>query len=238
MAAMVLVACNKPANPDNPDGPDTPDTPDGPAVYEAPITIDGNFDDWAAIDASKLIVAKCAADASKPDLKVLKVYADDIYVFCYVEFDFSAYDNAPDAAHFHFYFNGDNDTATGGWDGSWNQEGTPCIDLFCEGDVVAEGAVTDYAPAQHKYAGDPNTSEWAWDDVTVDGFLIGKGTKKAYEFQVTRELYPLGSMADPFTMGIDVCVNGWNATGALPNAEPTEDNPSGQSNLLSVKAVK
>ena len=238
IAAMVFAACEKKPV-DNPDDNNNNNNNDPePEEYVVPITIDGNFDDWAKIDASKLIVAKCADEAAKPDLKVLKVYADETYVFCYVEFNFDDYDGAPDDAHFHFYFNGDNDTATGGWNGSWDQGETPCVDLLTEADVITAGEVVEYNPTQLKYAGAPNTSEWGWEDVSVDGFITGKGTKKAYEFMITRELYPLGSMAMPFTMGIDVCVNGWNATGALPNAAVTDDNPSGQTNLLEVKMTK
>lgn len=238
VAAMVFSACGKKDDPKKPaddPGNDPGNKEPEEQEYVKPIDIDGDFADWAKLDASKVIEVKCASDAAKTDLKLMKVYADETYVFCYVEFDFSNYDNAPDACHFHFYFNGDNDTATGGWSAAWDQGDTPCIDMFCEADVIADGEVVDlYNPGSHKYAGAPNTSEWGWDDVSVDGFINGMGSKKAFEFQITRELYPLGKLANPFTMGVDCCTNGWDATGVLPNAEYTEEN-NGLAPLLVVK---
>ena len=68
--------------------------------------------------------------------------------------------------------------------------------------------------------------------------MQGKGTKKAFEFQITRELYPAGKLAKTFTMGIDLLVNGWDATGALPNTDATETNPAGEAPLVEVSINK
>ena len=59
IAAFTLVACdpNKPVNPDDPDDPTE--------EYVQPIEIDGDFADWAKLDASKIATAKCPADANK-----------------------------------------------------------------------------------------------------------------------------------------------------------------------------
>lgn len=242
IAAMFsFVACQKPAN-NKPSGDNNqdeqkvdPKDDEKEPEYVKAITIDGTFDDWAALDASKVITAKCADPTAKTDLKLLKVYVDELYIFAYVEFDFTPYDNAPDVAHLDFHINGDGDTATGGWNGQWDQGETPCIDLMCQGDIISEGNVIDYAPGLYKYAGAPNTSEWAWEDVSIEGFIEGKGTKKAFEVQMMRELYPLGDLADEISLGVEILVNGWDATGALPNAETDEVNTTGQAGLLTVK---
>lgn len=238
VATVFAVSCKKEdPKKDDPGKKDDPQKEE-PAKYEAPIIIDGNFDDWAKIDESKLVISKVPGDAAKTDLKLAKIYYDEYYMFIYAEYDFTAYDNAPETAVFNVMLNGDNSTATGGYMGDWDQGDTPCVDLMCQGDVVVAGEVVDYDPGMYKFAGEPNTSEWLWDEVTVSGFITGKGTKKAIEIQITRELYPLGKLADELTMGLQVLVNGWDSTGVVPMGSATDDNPSGQVNLLTVKVVK
>ena len=207
-----------------------PDTPGGGGnEYKAPITIDGNFDDWTSL--KDVTTWKCAATAAKTDIKLAKIYADKYYVFVYVEFDFSSYRTLT-TTNFDFYINGDNNTATGGWKGQWNQGKAPCIDVMCRGEVFNKnGVACNYAPRLYKYNGAPNTSEWSWKEQSASGFLVGKGNKKAFEFQITRELYPLGKLANEFTMGIAVLVNGLDVTGALPNSEASETNPTGEAPL-------
>lgn len=238
LAAMMFVACN----PDDKPAKDKDKGKGGEEQkeYVAPITIDGNFDDWAKIDASKMAIATCAENTGKKDLKTLKVYADEMFIFIYVEYNLSDYDPADiTTTNLDVHINGDNDVLTGGWNGQWNQGDTPCIDMMCQGEVFdADGNVVDYEPGMFKYGAAPNTSEWAWEDVTVEGFIIGKGTKKAIEISLTRDLYPLGAIADTFTIGLEILVNGWDATGALPNQEMTEDDPSGQAPLLTVTTNK
>ena len=231
MSAMLFVACEE--NPDDPNDPNNPDNQE----YVAPITIDGDFADWATL-GDKVQVVKCAATASKTDLKTMKVYADKYYVFIYLEYDLSAYETLT-TTNLDVHINGDNDTTTGGWKGQWDQGETPCIDLMCQGEVFDEtGAPVDYNPGMYQYGGAANTSEWAWNDVTVADFITGKGTKKAIEIQMTRELYPLGKLAKEFTMGVEILVNGWDATGALPNTEATETNAAGEAPLMLVNYNK
>ncbi|MBR5042832.1 MAG: hypothetical protein IKX67_06295 [Bacteroidales bacterium] len=235
MAAMTLVACTP--NNNDPDDPENGNEKN----YVAPITIDGNYDDWAKLDASKVQVLKCAQNTSKTDLKLAKVYADKYYVFVYAEFDFSAYDTVNDA-HFHFYINGDNDTSTGGYKGAFDQGETPCVDVMTEGDVIEGGAVCDYDPGVYVWDGPANYIDWSdeyWGDpLEITDFVSGKGNKKAFEFRITRELYPAGKLAKTFTMGMDILVNGWDATGALPNAEASDTNPAGEAPLLTVTISK
>ena len=82
IAAMVLVAsCNK--NPKHDPKP-TPE-PEPEPEYVAPITIDGDFADWAKLDASKVAVTTCNPDSKLLALKTVKAYADEQFIFLYVE---------------------------------------------------------------------------------------------------------------------------------------------------------
>jgi len=237
-AALCVCACDKKNDPDN-GGKNN----GGDANYDAPIVLDGNFEDWAAIE-DKVQVVRCAESTSKKDLKQAKVYADKYYVYVYVEFDLSDYDGLSGVsdAHLHFYINGDNDTSTGGYKGAFDQGETPCIDVMTEGDVIAGGAVCEYYdPTVFTWEGPANYMDWSddyWVEAETTGFVEGKGTAKAWEFKITRELYPVGKLAKEFTMGIDLLVNGWDATGALPNAEADETNTAGEAPLLLVKLNK
>lgn len=232
-AAVLAVSCNKPAanNSGNGGGNNT--------KYEAPITIDGEFDDWAKMDETKVQVLQCPAGHPKPDMKLAKVYADKYYVFVYVEFDYTAYDGAPDITHMDFLLDGDDNTATGGYLGPWAQGETPCCDVLIEGSIIEGGEVLEaYDPGVYPWTAEPNDPEWGWGDALegLVGFIEGKGTKKAWEFRITRELYPGDAkIAKEFNMGILCTVNGWDCTGALPAAEVTEENPNGAAPLLKVK---
>ena len=229
-AAALFVAC------DNTD-PDDPDNPSGGTEYKQPITIDGDFADWAKLDASKVQVVKCAANAEKKDLKLAKVYADKYFVFVYLEFDFSAYDGAVTMAHVDFMFDGDASAETGGYASCWNM---PQIDVLIEGSTIDDSTVAEAfdAPA-FLWSGGVGEDGWAWTEVEgLTGFIEGKGNKQAWEFRITRELYPSGKLAKDFNLGILTTVNGWDCTGYLPNADVTEDNPSGFAPLLLVKQNK
>ena len=225
VAAMALVACNKPDNGDDPSGEGEN------KEYAAPIKIDGDFADWAAL-GDKVQVVKCAPASSNLDLKLMKVYGDKYYVFVYLEFDYSAYE-AVTSNYLNFIINGDNDKATGGYKGPFDQGETPCVDLLIQGAVIADGVDCEFDPYVGLLEGSSSRRIRSASD-----FIIGKGNKKAYEFQITRELYPAGKLAKEFGLGALCTVNGWDATGALPNADATETNPAGEADLLTVKYNK
>ena len=85
IAAMVFVACNKTPKPQpkpdpKPDDEQTPEEPEEPE-YSAPITIDGDFADWAKLDATKVAVAKTDPDSPWDAVNEIRVDADEVYVF-------------------------------------------------------------------------------------------------------------------------------------------------------------
>lgn len=228
MAAVMLVACDKPDDEGSENG-------SGKSKYNAPIKIDGDFSDWAKLDATKVQELKCPAGHPKPDMKLAKIYADKYYVFVYIEMDYTAYDGEVTTAHINFCLDGDNNTATGGYTGQWLQGETPCVDVLIQGPIIDGGEVCDYDPFVGIWGGEVNADGWTWTEVEgLSGFIEGKGDKKVWEFRITRELYPDGKIAKEFNMGLLCTVNGWDATGALPAAPVTEENPNGQAPLVKV----
>lgn len=238
VAAMMFVSCGEKDNPtpkpqDDPKQEDPVEEP-----YVCPITIDGDFADWAAIDASWISEAKTDPDATHTAMKVVKVFADDLFIMVYFEWDKDQITHEPEVEHvpFHVYMNGDGDASTGGFA---DQFSDACIDLLMEGFIYPDGAaIGSYEPGLYSWSGDVNGSGWSWEGLgDIAGITSGAGIEGKYEFQIMRELYPLGKVADTFSIGFDI-QQGWNSVGILPNAAPTDDNPAGTAPSLQVKTYK
>ena len=231
IAAMVVaVSCSKDDSKDSKKGGKDS------GEYVQPIKIDGDFSDWAKLDASKVATAKNAGeDANHTALKTLKVYADEYFVFVYFEIDD---DQISDRAWvpFHLYINGDNSTATGGYGDQWTDAS---VDVLTEGAVFADGEWCNYDPGAHKWTGEVNGLGWSWEELVPEGSGLcqGAGKGNAYELLFMREMYPMGKLADTFTMGVDIQQN-WDSVGVLPNLECTDDNPNGLAPMLKVTTVK
>lgn len=235
-AALVLVACNDKDNPKKPGKDKGGDDEE----YVAPIKIDGDFADWAKLDASKVATATCAANAAHPALKVVKVYADEYFVFVYFEWDKDLIEHEPDVEHvpFHVYINSDGDAATGGFADQFTDA---CMDGMFEGFIYPDGAaVGSYSPGVYKWVGEPNGSGWddCWEDLgEIADLTAGAGIDGKYEMSISRDLYPVGPWADNFSIGFDIQQD-WDSIGILPNAEPTDENPSDHAASLQVVTVK
>ena len=202
--------------------------------YVSPITIDGDFSDWAGLDASKVSVATCNADAKWTALKTVKVYADAVYVNVYFEFDA---DELADLSSvpFHVYINEDASAATGN-DQFLGQGGQ---DWLMEGFVFSEGSFCSYDPYLFSYDGAEDTVEWAYTEVLPEnsGIGSGAGAGNAYEFSLMREMLMGVNLADTFTVGFDI-QQSWNSVGVLPNTAVTDENSSGSTQMLIVNVRK
>ena len=231
IAAMVAVSCGKPD--DNKGGKN--DNKNEDEEYVAPITIDGDFADWAKLDASKMATATTNPDANKTALKLVKVYADELFVYVYFEWDKDQISHEPDVEHvpFHVYINGDGDTSTGGFADQWLDA---CADVMFEGFLTDGTNVVSYEPGVYQWVGEPNGSGWddCWEELgDFPGLTSGAGVEGKYEMAITRELYPIGKWANTFSIGFDIQQD-WDSVGILPNDAVSEDNPSGHANSLTV----
>ena len=228
--SVTSVSCNKTDDDD--------DDENGSSEYVAPIKIDGDFSDWAKLDASKIAEAKLdPLQDAKTALKIVKVYADPIYVFVYFEWDKSQISHEPDVEHvpFHCYINTDGDASTGGYGDQFTDA---CSELLFEGFIYPDGAsVGSYTPVVCEWTGDVNGTGWSWADLgEFNNLTEGAGIEGKYEFQIARELMPK-KLADNFSIGFDI-QQSWESVGILPISHVTEDNPSGYAPSLQVTTVK
>ena len=230
MTAAILavsVSCNKPNDDDEDEG--------GETTYEAPINIDGDFSDWSKITG--YAEAKCDPEATKTALKLVRVYADEVYVFVYFEWDKDQITHEPDVEHvpFHCYINTDGDASTGGYGDQFTDA---CTELLFEGFIYPEGSVVgSYEPGVYEWIGETNGTGWEWNDLgEFNNLTAGAGIEGKYEFQIARELMPK-KLADNFSIGFDIQQN-WDSVGILPNSHVTDDNPGGHAPSLQVKTVK
>ena len=202
--------------------------------YVSPITVDGDFADWAGLDASKVSVAKCDADAKWTALKLVKVYADDVYINVYFEFDADQLTDL-ESVPFHVYINEDASEAAGN-DQFIGQGGQ---DWLLEGAVIADGAFCSYNPGLFSYDGAEDTIEWAYGEVLPEGSGIasGAGNGNKYEFAIMIEMVQGMELSDTFTIGFDI-QQSWNSVGVLPNTAIADDNANGAAPMLTVTVAK
>ena len=250
--AMTFSACNKEQKPDNggnENGGGTttntcPDCGEDPCVcepeYESPISIDGDFADWDALDPSKVAVTECAAEAKDPALKVLKVYADEVYINLYFEYDETALTNG--TAAFDIYLNQDADLG-GADDEHWLSQAN--VDYLLEDEsIIVDGTWESFDPGMFHYTGPVDTWDWSWEEIMSSGSGIasGAGNGNKYELAVMIEMLMGVELADTFSLGCiltDIDAAGaWNGVGCIPNTDVTDDNPTGSVNFLEVKADK
>ena len=243
MAAM-LFACGEPDNNNNNNNNNNNEDP----AFVSPITVDGDFSDWAGLDASKVSVATRPDGAVKYDgLVCVKAYADELFLNIYLEFDdLVIADRA--WVPFHVYLNADGDETTGGGDALWAPY---CAEWMLEGSLFSEGEFQSWDPGVFPWGGEPNTSGWEWHPVGVPadeehnwGAIItegnnvasGAGAGNAYEIQIMREMVP-ATWADTFTCGFDIQQD-WSTAGALPILNATDENPDGATTMMVVTIDK
>ena len=238
IAAMVCMAasCNKEKKTKHHD--------DGDDIeYNAPIQIDGNFADWSTL-GDKVTTCNSVMEEGN-DLKQLKVYADEYFIYVYVKLNNTVPDPtwAEGVNHIviNTLINGDNDIDTGGYIGKWDQTiqqgeetiSKPCFDVLIY-DVIFDknegGPGFTYGNSYMEiltWEGEPNTDGWdgSWIPSDVEDFAVNNGNNLEYELAICRELYPKGKMADEFTIAVGATCGGWDTTGWLPDAETGSAKP-------------
>jgi len=230
IASMMAVACGKDNNDPKPDN----------GEYVKPIEIDGDFSDWAKLDAKKVAVARTLTqdETSHTALGTVMVYADKNYVF--VRFSFDKDQMSMDYVPFHMWIDSDNDDSTGGYAGNFTESS---IDVMLEGTFIEGSEFVSYDPSAYQWSGEVNASGWFWDELLAggSGLCSGAGKGNEYEIELVRDMFPLGQLPDEFRIGFDIQYvdeDDWNTVGLLPNGTPSNDNTSGLAPMLKVVTVK
>lgn len=205
------------------------------------LSIDGKFDDWAALEKGTYSQRYGDPDATHPALTFCKVYATANYIYVYVEWDTDMIEYVPDVEHvpFHCYINSDGKATTGGFADQFTDA---CIDVLTEGWFYDSDGMGSYDPGVYTWIGEDNGSGWSWSEHLIpdgSGLGVGAGVEGKYEFALDRAVFTgLGlPIADEFSIGFDIQQN-WDSVGVIPNEAPSEENPAGTAASLKVVTQK
>lgn len=248
-ATIAFIGCKPQNQPEDPQGGDDEDP-----VFASKVKVsDNSIAEWDNLPAEYVASAECPDDGVSLGLKSLKVYADQVYINILFEFD-------PEEllgtawVPLHILLNTDNSDATGGY-GAYFTDANE--DVLLETAFMCDGVSYDYNPAVFKYWGVGGPTEWddSWFEPGVTagaennwGAYIAEGASKIgksqivdgkyVEIQLVRELIPCdwAPWADKFGIGLQLIGGdeGWSNIGYLPQVAPTEANPNGFTEKLTV----
>ena len=206
------------------------------------IEIDGQFEDWAALEPGTFSKTYGDEEAAHPALTHCKVYATAEKVYVYVEWDEEGLGGDLSWIPFHCYINTDGDDKTGGYADEFEDA---CSDVLLEGAVYADGEICSYWSGGYPWIGEANASGWTWAPDTDNIFgeespTEGAGVPGKYEFSIDRKMFADAGfpIADEFSIGFDIQNSGWSTVGVLPCTSASEDNINGILPSLAVKTIK
>nr|MCR5050939.1 hypothetical protein [Paludibacteraceae bacterium] len=136
------------------------------------IAIDGNFDDWSAVPAGRLVQISANENARYNDLYSAKLCADAQNLYFYFEFNgekgvfnYEGRDTTLNQIEwFDIFLNVDGDQASGF--NCWNFKNAGA-DLLIEGRWSQKFA---YAQLHH-FPANANQDDWAWEDTKIKAFV-------------------------------------------------------------------
>ena len=194
-----------------------------------PIKIDGNYEDWDALESENVAEAECAAASKATALTLVKVWADETFINVYMEFDM---DYFPDLSMVpvHVYFNVDNSESE--TPHQWTNQGG--VDYILEGFIYSGGTTCSYDPSLSIYTGEEDVWSWTMESImpSSSGFGKGAGGDGKYEFSLIKEMIP-AEFAETFGIGFDIQQN-WSSVGILPNETISDNNMEGRAPMLLV----
>lgn len=217
VAAMLFACGEEPVKPEpNPDkDPIEKPEPEEPA-FESAITIDGDYTDWAAVEAATATLPT-EGTPKYTQLKTLKAYADEYFIFLYMEYD------PTDIRTIDLFINDDNDAMTGHIN-AWDEGlGLMLQGSFYEFDAeyTTQLGGKSWDPSIYMFGGEDLSTAWEWVNLGVGGAASSSianmidDTTAAVEIQIVREMLPM-PLADTIGLGVILETAGWVSVGALP----------------------
>ena len=250
IAAMVFAACNKTPKPTpKPDDEGGDEGGNEEQEYVAPITIDGDFADWATL-GSKAVSAKTDPNANWDAVKEIRCYSDEAYVFYYIEFNSAQIGELVAAA------TGTNDegekiglpirlciNTDGEFESGYANYFAQAYDFIIEGSLAEDGAWKSFDGVMHQRIG-------SWVALQEFGLCTGAGKDNKYEICLVRDSFNGAAMKSEVTMpmgevfqtGIRFYTPDWGELSNMPNTAPNPDSEikaeqKGWGNLLEIHTV-
>ena len=161
VSAIAMVACKGDKNP-----PEDDKGGGEKSKYVAKINVkDNSIADWDALDQTK--VAKFEAPASPvwDGVRMIKVYADSVYINWILKYDPAKYVKHRDVDVMHLFMDVDHSEETGGY---YDLFDDACSDIMFEGPLFGDaGAAINYAPSVSAWSGDVNGEGWEWAELST-----------------------------------------------------------------------
>ena len=211
-----------------------------PEPQGSAITIDGDFSDWAAMDADKVKVARNDDDSPWEGVLELRVYANAENVFYYIKFDQESLDDAfaldPNDMHLRLCLNTDGEFESG-----YSNYFLEAYDFIIEGTFADGGAFVDFDGEFHQ-----RISGWVSLLAPENGLVSGKGTGCEYEIALNIAKFNEAAnastdpkpMGDSFQTGVRFYYNGWQEFSNIPNSSIEEEAGNGWGYLMRVTIDK
>ena len=153
----LVCSCDEKPNPDKPGGDD----------IEEPtelVTIDGNFDDWAALKNASS--AELGEEFAYPGLLAMKAIADDTNIYVYFEYELQQEGDEDDSplqpsSPFEIFVDADNNATSGGGSWLWSPIGYEFM-LEDETGWLVDNKVVDMSGTMNIYKFDGVDGADAW----------------------------------------------------------------------------
>lgn len=212
--------------------------------YIPAIAIDGKFDDWAAL-GNKAVSAKNAEGSNWDAVKEIRCYADEVYVFYYIEFDsdllaeqMAEVTGETNCLPIRLNINTDGEFTSGYT--SYSLDG---YDFIIEGSLAENKAWTSFDGTLHQRIG-------SWNQLQENGLCSGAGEANHYEICLMRDAFNAAAatssvpmpMGEVFQTGIRFYTPSWGELSNMPNTTPNPDSEvsgeqKGWGHLLEVHTV-
>lgn len=237
MAAVCMWSCQEEKKP-------TKHTDNEEPEYEMPIKIDGDVSDWAKLDQSKVQKAT-TKNENWTAVKEIRCYADEFYVFYYIEFDAAQAQELLRAANGQDDDNYDielpirlNINTDGEFTSGYTSYSLDGYDFIMEGGLAAGGEWKNFSPNMYQ-----RIDGWVNLSTSEEGGICeGAGNGNHYEIAMSISAFnakasgstvpmPIGTN---FQTGIRFYTPDWGELSNMPNEAVTEDNAKGYGHLLNV----
>ena len=219
-----------------------------PPTPVAGITIDGEFEDWPALENGTYTKSVCDPDAPWEGVEEIRCYATSETVYYYIKFDeeslkesleYEAKDsdgNDEAEMHIRLCINTDGEYESGYL--NYFLEG---YDFIIEGAIADEGHFIEFDGTMHQRIG-------SWKELLKpgNGLVYGKGNGTEFEISLDRAKFNEAAntsdvpmpMGDDFQTGIRFYYNGWQEFSNMPNSSIEEEEGNGYGYLMRIHTNK